>query len=394
MAKVYQKSGGPTVAGRKPWFIDWFDVGGRRHRERTDATTKAEAEALLRVKLSENTKAEILGVQSTDGVKPIAFAAFFERQYLPYIQTRVRPSTYKRKEQLGKHLVKAFGSFNLRSIDAGQIERFIEARSKSDPKPSPAEVNRERSLLSSIMNTAFRRGLVDINQVSRVRPLREENQKDLWLTRDEVEAILGKAEAWMRPIIILGVHMGMREAEVSNLGWPDVDHSPGWVRVGHESKSGKPRFIPINRAALAALQGQTRHIGPAGRIAWVFVNPDSIGPGKSAKPFNRFSVCHAFKRAALAAAKELMGKGDSATADRLSASTFHTTRHTFASWSIQAGIPLAEVQQYLGHSTDTMTRRYAHLAPASKERRNALEALVVDDANPQAGVTHLVARTR
>lgn len=39
--------------------------------------------------------------------------------------------------------------------------------------------------------------------------------------------------------------------------------------------------------------------------------------------------------------------------------TFHTTRHTFASWLIQRGVPIAEVQAYLGHSSDVMTRRYA-----------------------------------
>ena len=42
---------------------------------------------------------------------------------------------------------------------------------------------------------------------------------------------------------------------------------------------------------------------------------------------------------------------------------FHDLRHTFASQAIQQGVPLPVLQAWLGHSTITMTMRYAHLAP-------------------------------
>ena len=38
-------------------------------------------------------------------------------------------------------------------------------------------------------------------------------------------------------------------------------------------------------------------------------------------------------------------------------------QHTFASWLIQRGRTLREVQEALGHQTITMTMRYSHLAP-------------------------------
>ena len=40
----------------------------------------------------------------------------------------------------------------------------------------------------------------------------------------------------------------------------------------------------------------------------------------------------------------------------------HDLRHSFASFLINGGRSLYEVQQLLGHSSTTMTQRYAHLA--------------------------------
>nr|WP_276570777.1 tyrosine-type recombinase/integrase [Halochromatium glycolicum] len=41
----------------------------------------------------------------------------------------------------------------------------------------------------------------------------------------------------------------------------------------------------------------------------------------------------------------------------------HDLRHTCAAWLVQAGVPMAEVRDVLGHCTLAMTERYAHLAP-------------------------------
>jgi site-specific recombinase XerD len=43
-------------------------------------------------------------------------------------------------------------------------------------------------------------------------------------------------------------------------------------------------------------------------------------------------------------------------------------RHTAASWLVQDGVPLYDVQALLGHESFATTQRYAHLAPDARSR--------------------------
>jgi integrase len=56
--------------------------------------------------------------------------------------------------------------------------------------------------------------------------------------------------------------------------------------------------------------------------------------------------------------------------DSLYAVTFHTFRHTFASWLAQSGkVTLMELKNLMRHQNINMTMRYAHLIPGQESEK-------------------------
>ena len=112
------------------------------------------------------------------------------------------------------------------------------------------------------------------------------------------------------------------------------------------SKSGKPRYVPLSKAAQNVLL-ETRLVvgnltdGAFADNGWVFPNP------KTSKPFTKMQS--GWERA-----RRLAG---------LEGLRVHDLRHSFASALVNRGMTLYDVKEALGHSSMVTTQRYAHLAP-------------------------------
>jgi len=148
-------------------------------------------------------------------------------------------------------------------------------------------------------------------------------------------------------ITIVGLHTGLRAGEIFNLTTADVQLEKGLLVV-LDTKSKSNRVIPLNRHSKDALER----------------NLDPLSPST---PIFKHNSCKAFSRVV-----ESCGLNQGVT-DRRHRVVFHTLRHTFASWLVQAGVPIAVVSQLLGHQDLKMTMRYAHLAP--QQARDAIEYL-------------------
>ncbi|WP_240158992.1 site-specific integrase [Burkholderia sp. Ax-1724] len=168
-----------------------------------------------------------------------------------------------------------------------------------------------------------------------------------WISRDEARELVASAKKYARRphlanFIKLSLHTGCRKNELLKLEWSKVDFERAFFTLEpQDTKNGKRRVIPLNDAALAVLRDQrdwvSRHVS---RPRWVFSTVSG-------------------------ARLTSVQKGFRASCRRALIDDFrvHDLRHTFASWLVMAGVSLYVVKDLLGHSSITVTERYAHLAP-------------------------------
>lgn len=144
---------------------------------------------------------------------------------------------------------------------------------------------------------------------------------------------------------------GGRWGEVTSLT-DDTILPGGRIRL-YGRKTGKERIVPL--PALAGEAMQRRLERAVGHYLFPSSNTSKAGADRIAKAGFQTSsgaIKEAFKRSGVNVPHKVERDGKA---------TIHSLRHTFASWCVQAGMTLSEVQELLGHSTSGMTQRYAHL---------------------------------
>jgi len=138
---------------------------------------------------------------------------------------------------------------------------------------------------------------------------------------------------------------GGRWSEVASLTWDRVDFNNRLIRLwGNKDK--EERLVPLPDPFLQVLRRRYNARHPVSPL--VFAKFDG---SRRAAPSD--GVRAAMRACGLDRADLVAAHGSA---------TIHSLRHTFASWLIQNGADLAEVQEALGHSSLEMTRRYASLA--------------------------------
>ena len=206
-------------------------------------------------------------------------------------------------------------------------------------KLSPQTVYHCLSLLRRVMNRLRDWSLFD-GQLPKFDMPKFDNQRLRYLTPSEAAQLLTYLRhhqpTW-HDITVVALYTGMRAGEIFNLTTINIQLEHETITV-LDSKNSTNRVIPLNRQSKEVF---SRNINP-------LTPSEPIFPQNSCKTFSRAVEACGFNK----------GVGD-----RRLRVVFHTLRHTFASWLVQAGIPLALVGQLLGHKSIHMTMRYAHLAP-------------------------------
>ncbi len=265
---------------------------------------------------------------------------------------KVSIGTQKAYASYQKHLIRIFGNVTLTSISPKKITCYKVLRSDQGAKPS--SINRELAMLSKAFNLAIREWewLKD-NPVSKVPFEKENNKRDRWLSFDEEKRFFEHCPGWLSEIVTFALNTGLRQDELLSLEWFRVSLSRRTILI-QNTKSGKPRTIPLNRFALGVL-GDKSNKKVLNIKDLVFVNNagSKINPSGLRKSFYKVL-------------KEVEIKNFK----------FHDLRHTFATRLAQKGIDIYMIAKLLGHEDIRMTQRYAHHCPESL--RSGVEILESD----------------
>lgn len=286
------------------------------------------------------------------------FRDFVETRWLPTYPAAAgnRPSTVREKEiHLRVHLLPALGKLRLDQVRGEPVERFLAGlRAKG---MAPKSIKNIRATLRRILASAHEWG--EIPGVPPLPKVKVPEPRFDFLVPDESAAILGAARTIEeRALLLFAMHTGARAGEQLAVEWGDLDWHNKQVVFRRSStrgvvgptKNGRERRVPMTRTLETTLHDLRGLCHLRGGL--VFRREDG-------RPLSLWQLHErlwgACRRAGL---REIR---------------WHDLRHTFASQLVMAGVPLRQVQEWLGHSTITMTMRYSHMAPGTGEAIRVLD---------------------
>ena len=109
-------------------------------------------------------------------------------------------------------------------------------------------VNKEVSALTTMLNRMVDHGVIDQSPIKRkISKLEEDNIRNKSLKHEEFQRILENLKSPLFEMTILAYYTAMRQKEIMNLQWEQVDLERGIITVkGSETKNSLTKFIPIH----------------------------------------------------------------------------------------------------------------------------------------------------
>lgn len=261
------------------------------------------------------------------GAKPVRS---WQETVLRFLQETSDKRTHQQDKDKLAWLHPYLGHLTLNDITVSVIDVIRQAKLKGNSKST---VNRYLSLVRAILNRAI--GWEWIDKAPKIIMFKEPQGRTRFLTIAQVQCLLEELPEHLQDMVVFTLSCGLRYSNVLKLEWPQVDLNAAHLWVGaSNSKNGKALSIPLNAQAQAVL---TKQLGKHPTL--VFTKA-----GKRIARANGGVWRNALKRAGIEDFR------------------WHDLRHTWASWAVQNGVTVFEIQHLGGWSSSKMVERYAHLS--------------------------------
>jgi integrase len=229
-----------------------------------------------------------------------------------------------------------FGTWRLGAITTDVIRQFHRLRPR-------VQGNRDLGLLRAAFNWAIVHGLLKaspfrIENVPIIRMKREPARSRRLQPREGERLLL--AARGLRDLIVAALETGMRQGELLSLQWHQVRFTPRaeLFLPAPKTKGRRDRRVPISSVLRSVLD--RRRLDPAGdeHPPEAYVFGDEVGRRRYEFPKKAWSLTR--RRA------------------RVEDLHFHDLRREAGSRWMDAGVPLATIQRWLGHHNISQTSTY------------------------------------
>lgn len=328
---------------------DVYYVDYRQNGERVQRSLGLRVKRLAEIKRAEielNIERGLVGLG-----KHVESSAKAFQDFEAEVLAKKSPPWRKRTEQLlrpFKTWVLARPDTMVTRLSASEIEQFMRSRWEL---VSAKTLNEELAIVKRLFRWLVDREFLAKDPTARIERLRQDPKEMRVFTPNELELIFKHATPTQLPYYRMLLFTGLRDGELRNLEWADIDFAHGALHVRIKAdwlpKTRRGRVVPLASDAVELLNNLPR-IGK-----YVF----STRHGKMWVPPRQPWV-------------DLLARIETKEGVNLRGQvSIHTFRHTFATACLQSGIDIKTVSEFLGHTTVKMTEKYLHLLPEHKSEQ-------------------------
>ena len=315
--------------GSKNWQYEIKGLTGKI-RKSTGTTLKREARRIAEYHQQKTYNQIYFGAKTTVTLSE-AINLFLNEQ-----QTNSR-QTYEQYKHMSNVLIKLLGA----SKPLEQINSLDISKIQSGASYAPKTINHIIGTLNSIRIRATEWNVEP--PVFKYKRLKV-SSKIRYISHEEEKLIFNNlTNQDQKDICIVLLDTGLRISECVSLIDKDVDLATNAITI-YRSKTNNAGLIGITNRMRPVIERRLQLAS-----SYLFPNPKDLR-------VPRTTTTKSIRRAIKAA-----GLNSPENVSRYGTCTVHSFRDTFATRLVKAGVSLYKVQVMLGHSSPTMTQKYAHL---------------------------------
>jgi site-specific recombinase XerD len=220
-----------------------------------------------------------------------------------------------------------------------------------EKKLSITSVNMYFRSIKSIFSEAVKLDILDKSPFRNSSTVKVPERRPVYLTKEDLQKLLDAVHnQTLKDLFTVAAYSGLRRSEIIHLKWEHIDFQKSQIHILNNAefhtKTGKERSVPMHEKVFDILKRRSMKHGTF--ESYVFCKSGGFR-------LTECYVTHKFRDYC-----DKVGLPDTVH--------LHTLRHTTASFLVNAGVSLYEVQKILGHQDISTTQIYAHIAPSTLQQ--------------------------